>query len=48
MKMMPEQTATLTNNRQAPTKLKIDTGAILFFLLGIFIAAFILHHTFIL
>ncbi|SDB84938.1 hypothetical protein [Acinetobacter boissieri] len=46
MKMMPEQMTTITE-QQTPTKLKIDAGAICFFLLGIFIAAFALHHIFI-
>ncbi|MBF7682056.1 hypothetical protein I2F27_01715 [Acinetobacter sp. B5B] len=45
MKMMPEQMTTLTEQR-AQTKLKIDAGAICFFLLGVFLIAFLLHHVF--
>lgn len=40
---MPEQMTTLTE-QETPTKLKIDAGAVCFFLLGIFIAAFALRH----
>ncbi|ESK37831.1 hypothetical protein P256_02267 [Acinetobacter nectaris CIP 110549] len=43
MKTAPEQINTLVQHHHAQPKIKIDTGAICFFFLGIFMIAFLLH-----
>lgn len=42
MKIIPEQTTRLIEH--SPARIKIDTGAFCFFLLGMFIAAILIHQ----